>query len=379
MTGSASIDTIATVTPSVNIVTSSGMGDSVCSGHRTTFTAVPTNGGASPVYQWRVGGSIVGLGSIYNYTPANNDVVSVTMVSNAVCPSPDTVSDAHTIIVKPLTTPAVTITANAGTVVCPGTSVRFTASPVNGGNVPSYVWVVNSDSLATGPVFNYTPNNNDMVFVTMVSNYACRSTDNFVWSNDIVFDVNTPVMPTFSLSVTPGTVAGIGKDVTFTANVDNSATSNPTYQWTINGTAVAGATNVNFTSNQLHNGDVVCCVATGHNTCGASTPSTHCETVTIINNVGVATVSNIEADIRVIPNPNKGAFTIKGNLGTMGNDEVVLEVTNMLGQVVYSNKVNATNGDINEQVHMNAVANGMYLLNVRSGAESKTFHFVIEQ
>jgi hypothetical protein len=38
------------------------------------------------------------------------------------------------------------------------------------------------------------------------------------------------------------------------------------------------------------------------------------------------------------------------------------------------------NGMINEQIGLNgSLANGMYILNVVSGGESKTFHFVIEK
>ena len=51
----------------------------------------------------------------------------------------------------------------------------------------------------------------------------------------------------------------------------------------------------------------------------------------------------------------------------------------MLGQVVYSNKVTAQNGAINENVQLSNVASGMYILSLRSGNESKIFHIVIAQ
>ncbi len=68
-------------------------------------------------------------------------------------------------------------------------------------------------------------------------------------------------------------------------------------------------------------------------------------------------------------NPNKGAFAIKGTLGSTDDQEVSLEITNMLGQSVYKNTAMAHNGNINEQVQLNSsLANGMYILNVRSGS-----------
>jgi len=86
------------------------------------------------------------------------------------------------------------------------------------------------------------------------------------------------------------------------------------------------------------------------------------------------------SNIQVVPNPNKGTFAVKGTLATMADEEVTMDVTNMLGQVVYTNKVIAHDGKIDQQVHLNnTLANGMYLLNFRTATDHKVFHFVLEQ
>jgi hypothetical protein len=91
-------------------------------------------------------------------------------------------------------------------------------------------------------------------------------------------------------------------------------------------------------------------------------------------------VNSVPGDVRVIPNPNNGTFTVKGTLGTMLDEEVSLEVTDVLGQVLYSSKVTAHSGKISETITLNnTLANGMYILNLRSGTENKVFHFVIEK
>jgi hypothetical protein len=52
----------------------------------------------------------------------------------------------------------------------------------------------------------------------------------------------------------------------------------------------------------------------------------------------------------------------------------------MIGQVIYRNKIMASNGVINERIQLsNTLANGMYLLNLKSVNDNKVFHFVIEQ
>jgi len=86
------------------------------------------------------------------------------------------------------------------------------------------------------------------------------------------------------------------------------------------------------------------------------------------------------SDIHVIPNPNNGLFTIKGTLGTTNDVEVTVEVTDMLGQVVYTGKVIAQKGEISQQVQLpGSVANGMYILNLHTDKENNVFHIVVEQ
>ncbi len=91
-------------------------------------------------------------------------------------------------------------------------------------------------------------------------------------------------------------------------------------------------------------------------------------------------VSVIAMDARVIPNPNAGAFAVKGTLGSANDEEVTFEVTDVLGQVVYKSNVTALGGKINEAISLSSsLANGMYMLNVHTNNDSKVIHFVIEK
>ena len=364
------------VVPSV-LITTSGTGDTVCSGTFTTFTANPSGGGVGPMYQWAVNGTPAATGVSYAYVPLNGDVVSVTLTSDATCAMPATATTDVVMTVNTKETPFVTVTAAPGDVVCQGTVVDYTATPTYGGPTPAYQWFKGASAVlgATLSTFSYTPANGDAVYVVMTSDYDCRLADN-AGSAHINMVVDVPALPVVTITAAPGFNISNGETVTLTATVVNGGPL-PTYQWLINGIPVGGATNSTYSNNTFNNKDSVTCQVLSSGGCpglmGFNSITMH------VANVGVKPVSLSGSDVVLIPNPNNGNFTLKGNLGTNSDDAVTIEVVNMLGQVVYTRNIIAGNGEINERIQLNSVANGMYLLNLRSGSENKVFHFVIEQ
>ncbi len=89
-------------------------------------------------------------------------------------------------------------------------------------------------------------------------------------------------------------------------------------------------------------------------------------------------VNALPFEVKLFPIPNKGAFTVTGIAGTDKDVNVTIEVTNMLGQVVYTSNGTATGGMINSHVSLGSnLTNGNYVLIARNGNENKTIHFVI--
>jgi len=190
-------------------------------------------------------------------------------------------------------------------------------------------------------------------------------------------EVDVPATPVVTISTYPGLDLAAGQTETFSATVVNGGPL-PSYQWLLNGVVMPGETASTYVNSNLVNGDSVTCQVLSSGGCPGLLGH---KSVTIhVYGTGVQQITAGGGDIKLVPNPNKGIFTVKGTLGTTDDEEVSLEVTDMLGQVIYRSNVLARNGSINESVDLgHGLANGMYMLNLRSGSDNKVFHLVIEQ
>ena len=371
MDGTASVNALPLVTPSVSIAAGTGL--SFCSGAYTTFSAIPVNGGSSPAYQWTVNGVLTGSGSSYSYIPLDGDVIAVSLTSAAACATPVLVNSSAALTVLVSQTPSVAVSANPGTEVCQGNSVTYSAFPTFGGSAPLYEWQVNGLPAGSGVDYTYTPANGDIVTCTLASNYQCR-TANTATSIPVNMVVDLPVLPVVTITASPGLSIAEGETETLNAEVLYGGLA-PVYQWQINGVNIPGAVYQSYASSDFANGDVVSCNVISSGSCAGKTGSS---TVTInVSNVGVKTISAGSGTVSVIPNPNNGLFSITGMIGT-GNEEVVIEVSNMLGQEIYNAKSALLNGKINEKVQLGSdIINGMYIVTLRTGEESRILHVVV--
>jgi glycine rich protein/type IX secretion system substrate protein/Big-like domain-containing protein len=378
MTGTQSVNIDPVVTPAVTI--SSAKGAATCVGTANTYTAMPVNGGSSPTYAWTVGGASMGGGSTFAYIPSDGDLIAVKLTSDANCATSATAMNSLTASVLPYKIASATVATNPGNNVCQGTSVTFTATPALGGSTPGYWWLKNSVFAGTGTTYTYTPvsaNNGDVIVFMLKTSYLCPLADT-VFSDPVVMIVDANALPVFTISSHLGPKIGVGQVDTFVAAVTPVTGATFSYQWELQNTPIPGATDQMYIDYDVFNGDVVNCVVTKDGACGGQSVS-HSTNVHL-SDVGVKPVITAASDISVLPNPNKGEFTIKGSLGTATDEEVTLEVTNMVGQVVYNNKIMAQNGNINQKVQISkTIANGMYILNLRSAVANNVYHIVIEQ
>ena len=358
------------VVPSVAISAVPGLLVCIGSGP-VTYTAAPTNGGTAPAYSWSVNGSVVAGGSSLTYAPANGDVISCVMTSNAACVLPDTASNSVTMDVSNFVMPSVSISTPFGDTACTSTPMTFYAAPVNGGTTPAYVWTKNGVNVATGATYTYVPSSGDVIYCTMSSSYPCLSQDTAV-SSSLTMVIASPTVNSVSVSASSSTIVS-GTPVTFTATAPHAGTS-PVYQWFINGAVVPGATSSTYTTDTLANGQIVTCEVTSSEPC--ATPHINMSSgVSVLVTTGVKETIHANSFV-LIPNPNKGTFIVKGYANT---DNLTIRITDVLGQVIYTRTVQVNNNYVNEEVTLSDVANGMYLVSITSAAGSMVYHVVIDK
>lgn len=377
MTGTVAVSISPMVVPSVSI--SVGGGDTVCAGTSSIFTAIGSGSGSgsSPYYSWMVNGTLVGRDtSAYVYTPANGDIISVTMASSAACASPDTVSGTLTITVVPHVTPYVNLSTSPGDTICFGYPLTTSAVAAYGGSSPAFWWVVNGVNVGAGLSYTYSPTDGDTIYCGMASNYFCRLRDT-AYSPVVKIKVDTASIPYLNIAASPGYTIRIGQSDTLIASV--SGVSTPvTYKWIKNTMAIPGATDSVYISNSFGGGsasaDSITCIVTTNDACRVTVFSWAFITV---SNLAVQQFVYPIENLYVSPNPGNGLFTLHAVVS--GPCIADVEVFNTLGQSVYRTTAEANRGNIDEQLDLGNLPGGVYFLQLKSGGDKKVIRLLLEK
>ena len=284
----------------------------VCDGGNVTFTVTPTNGGATPSYDWLVNGSSVGAPDANTFTSNslnNSDVVEVILTSSESCATNNpATSNSISMVVNPNLPVNVAITESVNDV-CDGTSVTFNANPTNGGVSPSYDWLVNGSSVGAPDQNTFTSNtlnNGDDVEVIMTSSLACV-TGNPANSNVVNMVINPILNADVTISADMTTICS-GSAVTFTATPTNGGTT-PSYVWFVNGVNIGAANNPIYTTSTLNDGDDVYCIMTSSETCVTNSPAMS-NTVNITVNSELPVSAIISADNNPVCDGGNVTFTV---------------------------------------------------------------------
>lgn len=322
------------ISSSVSIISNK---DSICKGNAVTFTAQPINGGATPVYNWRVNGQNTGAqGNQYITDSLNHqDSVQVTMISSATCAVPLlAISNAIITHVYPSVVPMLVVSALPQSV-CSGEFVQFTAIDSNGGTNPVHKWYKNNILVGSDSI-SYTSKmqSGDMVKCILKSSITCVSKMYDTAFADLLIKSN-PVKPVITRS----------RD-TLTSSLAAS------YQWSKNNTDITGAIDriLVISENGVYR---------------VAADSQGCRSVSdgfTVNNVGIAEM-NSNSECLLWPNPAEDFLYVKA--GFLQSEEIHVSFFDISGREIRNEIVQPESSGNLIQLNVHSLDDGWYILYLR--------------
>lgn len=208
-----------------------------CQGTSITFTATPTNGGATPTYQWKKNGVNTGTNSpTYTTTGlANSDVITCRMTSS-IAGALNNPATSNAITASILSAPSAPITTTGPTTYCSGVNA-CTLSTNNVGGL-SYQWIKGVNNVAGATTSSYVPTSTTSASykVKVTNSLGCSKT-----STAVAITVNAN--PTATVTANGPTTFCSGQNLcTLNANTGTGLT----YQWIKGTTSISGATGSSY-------------------------------------------------------------------------------------------------------------------------------------
>lgn len=246
---------------------------SICQNTNVELTAIPVNGGVSPIFAWYVNNVLQpGMSAaVFNFMPEHGDEVYVTLLSSENCVSLIPVpSETLVYTVNSILTPSVDLQPDQLSI-CAGDPVTFIANPVHGGNNPVYIFYVNGNPSAPQQSNEYIwyPGNGDVFYVSMQSDDPCAESGWFD-SPPQTIAVSTTLQVSVELE-DPGTLC-MGVPAIILANPVNQGPT-PEYEWFVNGSP-AGITSIpELALTNPANGDEVEVILTNNSSCASGSPA----------------------------------------------------------------------------------------------------------
>jgi len=332
------------ITPGVNITANPG--NSICLGALVTFNAGVTNiGGGTVNYDFKINGSSVQSGASNTFATSTltngNTVTCEISISGGTCLAASTAqSNIITMSVGPPATPTVSMIANPGNSICPGTTVTFTAGAAGiGGGTLQYDFRINGTIVQSGVSNTFVTStlvNSDIVDCSILINGGTCISSNIAMSNTIVMQVNPSLAAGVTITANPAGTICPGVPITFSAASINGGSS-PAYQWQLNGVPT-GTNSSTFISSSLSNGDIVHVVLSSNAACVISATVISNPITVSVSPVATASVS-IAADATTICPGTPVTFTATSLNGGSGP--------------TYQWKVNGINAGTNSPIYIN--------------------------
>ena len=229
-----------------------------------------------------------------------------------------------------------TITPSGPTTVCKGTNLTLYA---NTGTGYTYQWIRNGGNVigATASSYNVTKSGNYQVKVTVPG--GCNATS-------LTTACTVTANPNASISTPEGLdLCGFG-NLDLVANAGTGFT----YIWYKNDVIIAGEVNQTYVATTIGSYKVKVFNASG---CSKKSPP---KTVIASCKEGISNNALFE----VYPNPANDVFNISLAMETIGSEPAILLLTDILGNIVYSENISISNGIYSGKIETSNFASGIY-------------------
>lgn len=241
---------------------------------------------------------------------------------------------------------ALAVSATSTNITCYGAADGAVDLTVAGGTAPyNYAW---DDGSSTEDLTGLS-----------AGNYQVTVTDAGGCTGNAFASITEPT----ALSVSSGTVTDVsvagGADGAIDMTV-SGGTAPYVYSWS-NSATTEDISNLAAGNYTLTVTDANGCTAT--------------QVVTVADGAVAISETISEAVFNVFPNPNNGKFTIMAN--NLPNEECLIEVRNVIGQLIYSETLSENTVTFNKEISLSNKERGVYFIGLISESGSRTEKLVV--
>ncbi len=341
------------------------------------FNNTSTGTSAGVTYLWNFGDATTSpsVSPSHTYTNAGNYTVTLSANNNY---SYSCVSTKTTVISVSICSLASNFTHTVGA----NGLVNFSSTSTGTNALTGYSWNFGDGNNGNGANTSHVYNNGNYIVTLNAVNYSVNPSCSDTSSHSIIVNTNTCIANA-NFSIAPTATAQYWNVIPASpANVSSAI-------WTWGD---GSSSNTLYTSHQYSAAGTYSICLTVTVNCGAT--SYHCSSyyifrsseqdnstmiyVNVIDPYIFMANSNIEMKsilYTIYPNPSNGDF----NLNVSGLDYGLVKVTisNIIGKQVFETEVEASNGYLSKELHVNYLSNGIYFVKINSGKKEHIKKIVI--
>ena len=341
------------------------------------FNNTSTGTSAGVTYLWNFGDATTSpsVSPSHTYTNAGNYTVTLSANNNY---SYSCVSTKTTVISVSICSLASNFTHTVGA----NGLVNFSSTSTGTNALTGYSWNFGDGNNGNGANTSHVYNNGNYIATLNAVNYSVNPSCSDTSSHSIIVNTNTCIANA-NFSIAPTATAQYWNVIPASpANVSSAI-------WTWGD---GSSSNILYTSHQYSAAGTYSICLTVTVNCGAT--SYHCSSyyifrsseqdnsamiyVNVIDPYIFMANSNIEMKsilYTIYPNPSNGDFNL--NVSGLDYGLVKVSISNIIGTQVFETEVEASNGSLSKELHVNYLSNGIYFVKINSGKKEHIKKIVI--